>query len=103
VAFQVTVLYHHPDDAAAFDRYYDEKHIPLATTMPGLRGYTVSRPGPDENGRPAYHLVAILTFDSQQEMAGSLASEEGRAVLADVSHFATGGVTILSGPVQVVV
>ena len=52
MSFQVTVLYHQPDDRAAFDRYYEETHIPLATKIPGLRSYTVSRPGPDKNGDP---------------------------------------------------
>ena len=102
MSFQVTVLYHQPTDPAAFDRYYEETHIPLALKIPGLRSYTVSRPGPDENGAPAYHLVACLTFDSQEELAGALASEDGSAVMADVANFATGGVTMLGGPVQTV-
>jgi uncharacterized protein (TIGR02118 family) len=103
MSFQVTVLYHQPDDPAAFDRYYEETHIPLAVKIPGLRSYTVSRPGPDENGPAAYHLVASLVFDSQEEMAGALASEEGRAAVADVANFATGGVKMLGGPVQTVI
>jgi uncharacterized protein (TIGR02118 family) len=103
MSFQVTVLYHQPDDTAAFDRYYDETHIPLVVKIPGLRGYTVSRPGPDENGPAACHLVASLVFDSQEEMAGAMASEEGQAAVADLANFATGGVTMLGGPVQVVV
>jgi uncharacterized protein (TIGR02118 family) len=102
MTYQLTVLYHQPDDAAAFDRYYDETHIPLATTLPGLQGYTVTRAVPDESGGPAYHLVAALTFESQEAMAGALSSEEGQAAVADVANFATGGVTILSGPVQTV-
>jgi uncharacterized protein (TIGR02118 family) len=103
MAFQVTVLYHRPDDPAAFDRYYDEVHIPLASRLPGLRSYTVSRPGPDENGAPAYHLVATLVFESQEELAGALSSEEGRATMADLDNFATAGVTMLAGTAQAVV
>ena len=102
MSYQLTVLYNRPDDPAAFDRYYDDVHIPIATKLPGLRGYTVTRPVPDENGDTAYHLVAVLTFGSQEEMAGALSSEEGQAAVADVANFATGGVTMLSGPVQVV-
>jgi uncharacterized protein (TIGR02118 family) len=102
VSYQVTVLYHRPDDPAAFDQYYDEVHIPIAKKIPGLQGYTVTRPVPDESGQPAYHLVAALTFESQESMAGALASEEARAAVADIPNFATGGVTMLSGPVQTV-
>ena len=101
--YQVTVLYHQPDDPAAFDRHYDDVHVPLASKIPGLQGYTVSRPVPDENGLPAFHMVAVLTFASQEEMAGAMSSEEGQAAVADVANFASGGVTMLSGPVEVAV
>lgn len=32
-----------PSDAAAFDRYYFETHVPLAKTIPGLRACEVTR------------------------------------------------------------
>ena len=41
MAYQLTVLYHHPDDVAAFDRH---SRTALAAEMPGLRSYTVCRP-----------------------------------------------------------
>src|ERR1700754_2687689 len=43
--FQLTVLYNHPEDTSTFDRHYDEVHVPLAEKMPGLRRFTLSRPG----------------------------------------------------------
>ena len=30
-------IYQQPADAAAFDKYYFESHVPLAKTIPGLR------------------------------------------------------------------
>lgn len=39
----LVVMYGTPGDAAAFDRYYRETHIPLAKTIPGLRRYEISR------------------------------------------------------------
>ncbi len=36
-------IYQQPTDAAAFDDYYFSKHVPLAKTIPGLRGYEVTR------------------------------------------------------------
>ncbi len=35
---KLTVLYGHPTDPAAFDRHYQEVHIPLARTMQGWKG-----------------------------------------------------------------
>ena len=104
MAYQLTVLYHHTDDAAAFDRYYDETHVPLAKTLPGLRSYSVSRPGPGPDGQqPPYHLVAVLTWDSAEAFQKALGSAEGQAALEDVPKFATGGVELLTGPVTALV
>jgi uncharacterized protein (TIGR02118 family) len=34
----LVVLYNKPADTAAFDAHYFGKHVPLAKTIPGLRG-----------------------------------------------------------------
>ena len=61
--FQLTALYNHPEDAAAFDRHYDTVHAPLAKKIPGVQRFTVSRPAPGPDGaQPPYHLVAVLEF-----------------------------------------
>jgi uncharacterized protein (TIGR02118 family) len=104
VAYQLTVLYHHPDDVAGFDRHYDGTHVPLAAKMPGLRSYTVSRPGPGPDGnKPSYHLVAALTWDSAEELQAGMSSPEGQAAVADLANFAGAGVDILTGPSEAVV
>jgi uncharacterized protein (TIGR02118 family) len=94
----VTVLYHPPADPAAFMAYYYDTHVPLAKKLPGLRAYTVSD-GPilnaDGTGAP-YALVADLTFDDAVAFTNAMASPEGRAVVADLANFASGGVTILT-------
>ena len=62
---EVLVLYKTPKDAAAFDKYYAETHIPLARKMPGLRKYRVSKgPVATPTGPSGVHLVAVLSFDS---------------------------------------
>ena len=79
MAHQMTVLYHHPDDAAAFDAYYESTHAPLAATLPGLRSYDVLRPLPNPGeDRPAYHLMASLTFDDEVAFGEAMTSERGR-------------------------
>jgi uncharacterized protein (TIGR02118 family) len=97
--FQVTVLYDHPEDPAAFDEHYDEVHAPLAATIPGLQRYTVTRPGsgPDDT-LPPYHLVAVLEFESEAAYGAGMSAPEGRATRADLANFATAGVTLMAGP-----
>lgn len=101
--YQLTALYNHPEDAAAFDRHYDEVHAPLANKIPGLQRYTISRPGPDADGNPPqYHLVAVLDFESQEAFGAGLEGPEGQAALADLPNFAGAGVTILTGEARTV-
>jgi len=101
---QLTVLYNHPEDPSAFDRHYDEVHAPLAMKMPGLRRFTVARPGPDADGNtPAYHLVAVLEFDDEAAMGSAMSSPEGQAAVADLANFAGAGVTMLTGKGQTLV
>jgi uncharacterized protein (TIGR02118 family) len=92
---QVLVLYDTPADPAAFDRYYQETHIPLAKRIPGLRSYTISRGPVQALAGNTPHLVAVLTFDSKAELDAALTSAEGQAAAADLGNFATGGATLL--------
>ena len=93
---KVYALYRMPADPAAFERYYYDRHVPLAKTVPGLRGYEVTRGPIAAMGGPApYHLIATLTFDSRAAIDAALASSQGQSVAADLANFATGGVDVL--------
>ncbi|GAA4970957.1 uncharacterized protein (TIGR02118 family) [Nonomuraea thailandensis] len=103
MAYQLIVLYNQPDNAAAFDKHYDETHAPLASRMPGVRSYTTMRPAATGGEQPPYHLVAVLTFDDQQAFEAAATSEEGQAAVADLANFAGKGATLLTGPAGTVV
>ncbi len=99
MSYQLTVLYHHPDDPAAFDAHYESTHAPLATKIPGLRSFRSQKPGQGPEGDPAEHLVAMLVFDDEAAFGAGMGSAEGRAAGRDIATFATGGVTMLAGEV----
>jgi uncharacterized protein (TIGR02118 family) len=93
---QLVVMYKTPKDAAVFNKYYFDKHIPLAKKIPGLKKYEVSQgPVATPSGPSSYHLVALLHFDNLAAIQGAFGSAEGQATVADVQTFATGGVDIL--------
>ncbi len=99
---QLTALYGHPQDPAAFDRYYRETHAPLAKTLPGLKGYTANKPmslNPQEQS--PYYLIANLYFDDMAALQAALQSHAGQAVAGDLQNFATGGVTLVEGDIVV--
>ena len=85
-------MYKTPQDTAAFDKHYAEKHIPLAKKIPGLRQYAVSNGAVATPAGPSgYHLVAVLQFDDMAAIQKAFASAEGQAAAADDQTFATGG------------
>jgi uncharacterized protein (TIGR02118 family) len=91
----IIAMYRTPNDPSEFDRYYFGPHVKLAKTVPGLRGYRITR-GPimAMAGAQPYYLIAVLTFESMQAIEAALASKEGQAVAADLANFATGGVEV---------
>ena len=89
-------MYKTPTDAAAFDKYYAETHIPIAKKIPGLRRYEVSRgPVVTPGGPSSFHLIATLHFDNLAAIQQAFASPEGQAAGGDVAKFATGGADML--------
>ena len=92
---QLLVMYKIPRDAAAFGKHYQEKHIPIAKPIPGLRKYEISKgPVATPAGPSGYHLVATLQFDELAAIQNAFGSAEGQAAVADVQTFATGGADI---------
>ena len=82
MTYQLTALYRHPEDVEAFDRHYDGTHVLLAAKLPGLRSYSVSRPGPGADGKqPPYHLIAVLTWDSFEAFQALLKDHGVRLVV----------------------
>jgi uncharacterized protein (TIGR02118 family) len=87
------VLYDMPEDPQAFDRHYNEIHIPLAKRLPGLLRYTVSRNLSAVQGGKEYYLIAELDWESPEAMRAAFASDIGKQTAADVPKFAPSGVT----------
>lgn len=93
---RLLVLYGHPKDPAAFEKYYHETHIPIARQMKGLKKWTIGKVQGTPDGKPApYYYVADLFMESREDFERLLASPAGQAAVADVPNYATGGATFL--------
>lgn len=101
---RLTVLYGHPEDPEAFQRYYHETHIPLARKMQGLKGWTIGMCEAATPGeKPPYYMIVGLYAESREAMEAILASPEGQAAVADVPNFATGGASFMYDDEQVLI
>jgi len=92
----ILALHNTPTDPAAFDRHMEERHIPLAKSIPGIRSVSVNRgPVMSPMGPGPVHAVGILRFGSMADLQAGMGSPEGMAAAADLMSFSTGGATIL--------
>ena len=98
--YKATIVYGHPTDPAEFDRHYREVHVPLAAGMPNLTGWTLTWLEPGFDGSvPDRYLIAELFANTREDLQAAFDSDAGRAAAADVAAFATGGVSMMFGPV----
>ena len=101
---RLTVLYGHPVDPVEFDRYYRDVHIPLARKMTELKGWTIGKcQAATEREEPPYYMIVGLYAESREAMEAILDTPEGKATVADVANFATGGVTFLYDDEEVLI
>src|SRR5213594_4963821 len=84
VQWSVTVLYNHPKDTAAFEKYYAETHVPLFASHAQEIGVTrveLVRFSPAADGRPApIYREADLRWDSPEARDKGMATAGFKAV-----------------------
>ncbi len=98
---RLSVLYGHPKDTAAFEKYYAETHMPIAAEVQGVRKFEVAKVvGTPDGGAPAFYRMADLYFDDTEQMKRVMATPEAKATVADLTNFAAGGVTMLVSEVN---
>ena len=79
-------MYETPTDIDAFERHYQEVHVPLAKRLPGLRSYTISRGIHAVRGDTTYYMVAMLDWDDLEALRAAFASRVGQETAADVAN-----------------
>ena len=77
-------LYQTPDDPADFEEHYFGTHVPLVQKTPGLAETRVHRVLRQFVGKPSYHLLAELVFESPEAMKTALESPEWTAAGEDL-------------------
>jgi uncharacterized protein (TIGR02118 family) len=101
VPWAVMVLYRQPQDTAAFEKYYAEKHVPLfaahAKEIGVTRAELVKFAATIDGQVPPLYREADLRFASREALEKGIATAGFKAVAADLANFATGGVTVLIG------
>jgi uncharacterized protein (TIGR02118 family) len=101
VQWTMVVLYGHPKDTAAFEKYYAETHVPLFVSHAKEIGVTradLLKFSNFTDGKPAaFYREVDLRWDSKEAMEKGLETEGWKAVAVDIPKVATGGFTVMLG------
>jgi uncharacterized protein (TIGR02118 family) len=91
----VTVLYNAPKDAAAFEKYYKDTHIPLVVANKDevrfKRADLTKFESSLDGKKPAFYRQAELYFDSMGDLQKGIATPGFKKITDDLGNFATGG------------
>ncbi len=97
---KLIVIYGVPENIEAFENYYVDTHLPLASKIPGVSKVELTRfIGTTTGDKLRQHRMAEVYFDTFAALQEGMRSPEGLATEADIPNFATGGVDILIGEV----
>ncbi len=97
---KVIVIYGHPTDPEAFEKYYNETHLPIAAQIPGIAKVELTKVlGTPDGSQATDYRMAEVYFNSMEELQAGMSSAEGQATVSDLSNFATGGVNVMIGEV----
>lgn len=93
----VTVIYNHPKDTAAFEKYYRDVHLPLVSANQQEIGFTradlTKFTSTVDGKKPAYYRQAELYFPSLDAAKQGMATAGFKKVGDDLANFASGGLT----------
>lgn len=92
---KLVVMYGHPTDPAAFEKYYAETHLPIAGAIPGVSKVELGKfVGTPDGGKASQYRMAEVYFDSMESLQKNMGSAEGQSAVNDIPNFATGGVDV---------
>lgn len=99
---KATILFGRPRDEAAFQKYFEEVHLPAGARVPGLKRIETGRLDTvfSSELKPNLYWAVDLWFETQQDLEKALQTPEAHEAIAELPNFATGGVTVVTSVVE---
>jgi uncharacterized protein (TIGR02118 family) len=95
---KIMVMYPRPKDMAAFERDYNDEHIPMAASIfkaAGALKAVLSKGVGAPSGDPAFHRIAEIHFRSMADLQACAASRGGQDALAHAHKISSGGPPVI--------
>ena len=91
----LNAVYKKPIDKTAFQKHYNDIHLPLAAKTPGLIKSEIEFVSSVFIGEAEdYYMIARLYFENKETFKAAMKSEENQAAGKDLMNFAQGRVSL---------
>jgi uncharacterized protein (TIGR02118 family) len=89
---KLIVVYPRPTDVDAFEKVYQNEHVPLAVAkLGGKTKIVATKILGSPQGIPPFHHIAEVYFPSMQALEACAASDGGKEALAHAVKISSGG------------
>lgn len=95
-AVKFLVLYPRPADIDAFEKVYQQEHVPMAVEkLAGKTKFVATKVLASPAGTPPFYRVAEIHFPSMEALQACANSEGGKETIAHAIRISTGGAPIM--------
>ncbi|HVT59700.1 MAG TPA: EthD family reductase [Thermoanaerobaculia bacterium] len=93
---KLIVMYPPPVDVEAFERVYQQEHVPMAVEkLAGKTKLVATRITASPQGKPAFYRIAEIHFPNPAALQACAASAGGKETLAHAAKISTGGPPVI--------
>lgn len=93
---KLTVMYPRPKDVEAFEKLYQEEHIPMAVEkLAGKTKAVTTKVLASPQGTPPFYRIAEIHFPSMEALQACAASQGGKETLAHAASISSGGPPVI--------
>ena len=93
---KLMVAYPQPKDASAFERIYQQEHVPMAIAkLSGKTKIVVTKILQSPQGEPQFYCVAEVHFQSMEVLRRCAESTGGKETLAHAAKISSGGPPVI--------
>jgi len=93
---KLIVAYPQPKDASAFEKVYQQQHVPMAVAnLPGKTKMVATKILQSPQGEPQFYRVAEVYFPSMEALQLCAESAGGKETLAHAAKISSGGPPVI--------
>src|SRR5271167_2129243 len=93
---KLVVMYQRPKDIDAFEKIYQNEHVPLAVAkLEGKTKIVATKVLASPQGTPQFYCIAEVHFPSMEVLQQCAASDGGKETLAHAMKISSGGPPVM--------